>query len=89
MIKNKDVVFEVRDLLFHLNKAYAKLEEDAHILNNGEMDIHTFKYLEEVADLMENFKFTATELRKQFMLSYWVKRADNDENENYKKGGER
>lgn len=82
MIKNKDVVYEVRDLLFHLNKAYAKLEDDAHILNNEEIDVQALKYLKEVADLMENFKYTATELRKHFMFSLSSESVNNEENEN-------
>lgn len=82
MIKNKDVVFEVRDLLFHMNKAYAKLEDDARILNNNEMDMRAIKYLEDVADLMENFKYTAVELKKHLMFSLCKESDVNEENEN-------
>lgn len=68
MIKNKDVVFEVRDLLFHLNKAYAKLEDNTRILNNGEMGTPAFQYLEKVTELLENFKNTSISLKKEYMF---------------------
>ena len=79
MIKNKDVVCEVRDLLFHLNKAYTKLEDDAHILNNGEMDMLAFQYLEKVTELLETFKSISISLRKDYM-SLLCSESEEDEN---------
>lgn len=66
-MKNKDAAYEVRDLLFHLNKAYAKLEDDTHIVNNGEFDMHTFQYLEKVTELFETFYGISINLRKDYI----------------------
>ena len=55
MMKNKEIVTEVRDVLFHFMKAYGKLEDKHNIVNPYDVNINTCKYLSDVKTLFEDF----------------------------------
>ena len=55
MMKNKEIVTEVREVLFHLMKAYGKLEDKHNIVNPYDVNSKTCKYLADVKTLFDEF----------------------------------
>ena len=66
-MKNREAVREVRDLLFYFQKEYARLENDARILNTSEIDNRTLNYLDKVKNLFDEFGDSVNELKKHYM----------------------
>lgn len=66
-MKNYDVVHEVRDVLFHFQKAYADLEFKTRMPNPSEIDSRTLTYLEKVKNLFDDFGDTIDELKIHYM----------------------
>ena len=54
-MQNKEIVTEVRELLFHFMKAYGKLEDKHNIVNSYDVNSNTCKYLADVKTLFDDF----------------------------------
>ena len=61
---NKEVVNEVRAILFHLVKSYMKIEDEKNIMNPYEADYSIFDYLDEVIDILEDYKKTLKDYKQ-------------------------
>lgn len=66
-MKNREVVHEVRDVLFYFQKAYADLEFKTRMPNSSEIDNRTLNYLEKVKNLFDDYGDTIDELKKHYM----------------------
>ena len=69
MKQNKEIVTEVRELLFHFMKAYEKLEDKHNIVNPYDVNSNTLKYLADVNTLFEDFKRTINDIYIMVMKS--------------------
>lgn len=69
MMKNKEIVTEVREVLFHFMKAYGKLEDKHNIVNSSNVSSNTLKYLADVNTLFEDFKGTVNNIYIMVMKS--------------------
>ena len=69
MKQNKEIVTEVRELLFHFMKAYGKLEDKHNIVNPYDVNSNTLKYLADVNTLFEDFKGTINDIYIMVMKS--------------------
>ena len=69
MKQNKEIVTEVRELLFHFMKAYGKLEDKHNIVNPYDVNSNTLKYLTDVNTLFEDFKGTINDIYIMVMKS--------------------
>lgn len=69
MMKNKEIVTEVRDVLFHFMKAYGKLEDKHNIVNPYNVSNNTCKYLSDVKTLFDDFNRVVHDIYIMVMTS--------------------
>ena len=69
MKQNKEIVTEVRELLFHFMKAYGKLEDKHNIVNPYNVSNDTCKYLADVKTLFDDFNIVVQDIYIMVMRS--------------------
>ena len=69
MMRNKEVIQEVRTALFHMLKEYTRIEDKHRVVNPFEISNITFEYLSDVKDLFKNFSTIVDDVYIEAMKS--------------------